>query len=716
MCGSTKGIVSLPREVIFNIVSYLELDDVFTLGQVCKELETVVRNESSSKYLIQVRSSSEMNVPWKLTNFGVQTQIPYSLEAQEADLGFSKGIGSYSRALRRCVKRRNALRTADPFSVAILGVCDSINYTKGLLCYILEDNVRILNLHKSTHDEIVVNIPILLRTAFPRVENHSRDDIRVLYCANDVVSCLYTSAGPQSSSWLISFSVNYNSSVYLVHELDSTENIFVRNDNCYIYYGTHSDYAPDGYRRWSIHCYDIQTETWKIRNKTLCNLVGSEVGSTVSFEIHDGFLYALSNSTEFDIEEIDWSSFYYCMRVSPALEPEGNLLNSGMDQAEGSQRRSMEVHAAIVESSTKVIEEFRIIWRRQHNEGPLDDRWTSLNLTVDRVTNKLNIQETRQEWRTGANRSQRTSYTTPINFSDVNYDDFHETGAQSKSIRSSLHQHSTLATSSSFTSRHGYRSRVSHDITMYPDDPLVRLIQECDNPQYVPPPDRYPSNVHSADIDPIEPAFTLAKTKVCTYNNSSSTFLDLVDDSVSTDWQSQQRLRLRVESRTRGPPLRRADQLLLTEDETDALDLDVALKSMYKSNTCFMWPNYEDPTYSLDDLDKLTRVLNLATHSRNNNTFADEYNIIYTAGTGNEPKVIVYIGFDPGVKLQGLNKLVAGGHSATEARTRADDIPNENFLDENLGPADTENNAKEQLVRTEKAMYRDINVGYYLGR
>ena len=128
-----------------------------------------------------------------------------------------------------------------------------------------------------------------------------------------------------------------------------------------------------------------------------------------------------------------------------------------------------------------------------------------------------------------------------------------------------------------------------------------------------------------------------------------------------------------------------------------------------------MWPNYEDPAYSHEDLDKLTRVLNLATHSQNNNTFADEYNIIYTAGSGSEPNVIVYIGFDPGVKLQGLKKLVAG-HNTREARTKADDILNGDFLDENSGPSDTENNAQERLVRTEKAMYRDINVGYYLGR
>ncbi|KAG4428681.1 hypothetical protein IFR05_015838, partial [Cadophora sp. M221] len=83
-------------------------------------------------------------------------KIKFSNEARTA----VKNGGGNARALR--IKRRDALATAYPFIVATIGFCDAFIYRKGILCYTLDDRVRILDLHRSAQEELVVSIPGLL--------------------------------------------------------------------------------------------------------------------------------------------------------------------------------------------------------------------------------------------------------------------------------------------------------------------------------------------------------------------------------------------------------------------------------------------------------------------------------------------------------------------------------------------------------------------------
>ena len=48
------GLVTLPRDVIFNIAAFLNSEDVYSLSLVCRELEWVVINESLCKLLVEV--------------------------------------------------------------------------------------------------------------------------------------------------------------------------------------------------------------------------------------------------------------------------------------------------------------------------------------------------------------------------------------------------------------------------------------------------------------------------------------------------------------------------------------------------------------------------------------------------------------------------------------------------------------------------------------
>jgi hypothetical protein len=67
----------------------------------------------------------------------------------------------------------------------------------------------------------------------------------------------------------------------------------------------------------------------------------------------------------------DWTSFYFGIRFPIATPFKDHL-----------KRTSMDKHT----------------WRRQHREGPIDDRWTTLGLRLDETTNDIKIIETRVEW------------------------------------------------------------------------------------------------------------------------------------------------------------------------------------------------------------------------------------------------------------------------------------------------------------------------------
>jgi hypothetical protein len=70
--------------------------------------------------------------------------------------------GGNARALRRAAKRHDSLATATLFVVATIGFCDVFLYCKGVLCYTLNNRVRILDLHRLAKSKLVISIPGLL--------------------------------------------------------------------------------------------------------------------------------------------------------------------------------------------------------------------------------------------------------------------------------------------------------------------------------------------------------------------------------------------------------------------------------------------------------------------------------------------------------------------------------------------------------------------------
>jgi hypothetical protein len=69
-----------------------------------------------------------------------------------------------------------------------------------------------------------------------------------------------------------------------------------------------------------------------------------------------------------------------------------------------------------------------------------------------------------------------------------------------------------------------------------------------------------------------------------------------------------------------------------------------------------LWPAAQDPNIPNEYLNAVSRLMNPPSHLGNVQGTADKRSMVYVTGACNEPQAIIYIGFDPVVKLKGLTK------------------------------------------------------------
>ena len=99
--------------------------------------------------------------------------IPYSKEAKLA----KDGHITHEQALLRTYTRREGLALAMPYSMALLAqgrINNSVTYSDGILCYMYEDSIRILDVHGASETEDVINVVKLM--AVLGIELNTRDD------------------------------------------------------------------------------------------------------------------------------------------------------------------------------------------------------------------------------------------------------------------------------------------------------------------------------------------------------------------------------------------------------------------------------------------------------------------------------------------------------------------------------------------------------------
>ena len=274
------------------------------------------------------------------------------------------------RELRRLVKRGIAISSASPFLVSIVATAADWIYKNGVLCYTRHGELRVLDIHGSADQEIVVYIRTLLNT-IAEVRG-LEDELRPLYYAGNIVSCLY-------GNWLIVLEPR-ESRVLTTREVESLDEIFVRNNGRYLYYRTFSDVGRDGNKRWALYGFDITTRKW-FDKFPITDIMGSDIGLTTCFEIINDHFYAISSQTIFEIEGHSCASYY-------------NYFRFAVDQPS--------------EEST-----CRQLWRRQNDEGVIDDRWGFMRLYQDEISGDIMITESRKEHLSGRGAARAYYTTTP---------------------------------------------------------------------------------------------------------------------------------------------------------------------------------------------------------------------------------------------------------------------------------------------------------------
>ncbi|KAI0442438.1 hypothetical protein F4803DRAFT_575608 [Xylaria telfairii] len=358
----------LPYELVAYIVEDLNIEDVFNWSLCNKHFQYLIRQDRFCKRV-------------------VLTKVPAALETREA-----LETGGFARALRRIAKRRNALSQASPYVVGIIACADSYEIFGGKLCYIIEARpnrwLRILDVHGPNNWELVVNIPMLIRAALPQAVKSRRYKFKVLYQAAGIVSCLFSFALPDTENWLLILKPQTHQ-ILEKFQLESIAKIFVRNNDKFLYFGTHSWTGADGLRKWVIKGFDLSRLCWLPQPRMfLSNMAGCDIGSTACFEIFGEHFYGLSNQSLFEADDYEWTSHYYCFRF-PLNDP--------------------------ILSKTEVMGDEDSL-RRKHAEGPIDDRWGFLSLEIDESNKGIVILECRKEWVKGQSTSRRIYYTTEVVF------------------------------------------------------------------------------------------------------------------------------------------------------------------------------------------------------------------------------------------------------------------------------------------------------------
>jgi hypothetical protein len=368
------------------------------------------------------------------------------------------------------------------------------------MCILRGSLVQVSNL-RSPSETVELDLDSMIRPILETMLD-STDDVKMtmLYYGDSILAVHVEIADRPNIGYIFAIGTTYQQSrssrVLRVVQTASNSKLFVRHTSQYLYYGTHTGIGGDGHHKWEMFGVSLNDQSPLARTDRpllLEDFHGSDVGSTVAFEIHDEHFYAVSNQGTFEVEEVDWTSFYHCARFP---------LNNPICAKLGKNER---------------------VYRRQHAQGPIHDSWTDLSLQISERTNEVLVLESRREWEQASSRQSRTFYTSKFN---VENNRFSRTSSPSDDVPTAQ---------------------------LLPENDLfVGIIDSTNSPNFMLTPPQYSWSRHpeftGENVSPR--SFILARTKFRAYNHSCNSFVDLVEDErCCNDPSKPPCLRLRVGSR-----------------------------------------------------------------------------------------------------------------------------------------------------------------------
>lgn len=620
-CPVRKDLPGMPYEIMVAILEDLSLEDIFDLLSCCKELAAYLQETSFCKHFVVVRircpNCQSPASDW-LADYGQQRKAPYSLEAQDA-----QQEDNYPRAFRRIVKRRRALAEASPYVVATVAFGKSFSYSQGILCYdSLQGSdrcIRLLDLRSPAKHELVVDASSMLHAALSRgpVKSHIGDssegsiesdiernsyNLEILHYACGIISVLLTWRKRSARPRCLLIIRPADNKVFEPIHLDCDENIFVRNNEQYLYYGVFHAGEDLGEHKWELRCFSLQLNRPLDQAIELYDIPKGDVDVNVCFQIIDGWFYGVSSGVSWEIESHNWTSYYYCFRFE---------LGHQFGPA----------HTEIMNRSDS--------WRRGHEDSTIEDRWSFIKLEKSEESGHIQIVEARAECQADTSRFRRTYYMQPLG-------GFRPYGPREDTEFAPL------------------RYEGSHHLLEI-DDTDTRERQLL---KWAPAEPRPASQYHRGDD---LSAFGMERQRVHksayqTCGGGSGTFFDLVSDPSPTEGCAG--LRLRAGSRRCKPKLGPAlSSSLGGVDGGDGNDAHAAqADESYRPGDIHFWPPERVSPGHKAHFDQVLELMSPGKVERARlRAFCDERSIVYEAGMDATGKLraLVYLSFDPSNNLAG---------------------------------------------------------------
>ena len=530
----------------------------------------------------------------------------------------AQSTGAYAKAFRKLAKRRNAVRSGEPFLIAMVAWAEEFIYTNGMLCYSVRvDTVRILDVHRSATTELILEASSCLPATILGFSWSQPYKFTPIHYCDGILSCLLVQQTTHFSvQWLAVLNLE-NIQLVGLQEIEDSQSLFVRNNRDYLFFGTKSRFTNDGERRWEIVRFDIRKQRITTPALALWDFDGEDIGSDICFEIFGDHFYCISNKPGV-YRSFPRNSYYHAFRF-PLSHPD----------------KSHFEYPPILN-----------LWRRWVLEGAIDPRWNSLQLEKDQASGKLVVYECRKECLRDNAQSQRTCYRRELRF---------EPAKDTKTV--------VLDSSSTIDDSSGSGSSGSHTRIDAQDESVIDLGTYIEQ--------RLPENVHVGDNGAFGTNFALSECFVRSYIPSCETFVDIVSTPPFPKPETQQ-LRLRTRPKTsledglsNSPTVSSVqsianDKAVVSETRPSGMHLDVG-----------SWPREHStaaPNPSCNVVRDILAVLSLVTELE---WAMDDRSLVYASAVKGQFRPIILVSFDSGIHLPGFSNPTSHDLDFSRQETRS---------------------------------------------
>lgn len=503
-----------------------------------------------------------------------------------------------------------------------------------MICYRLDESIRILDLYNSPNSEQILHLPSLHQEVVGPSLSYKKSMFTLLNYGDQILSCLYTVGKQGKEDYLLAFNVKPGTSppceLLVCSPVKYPRKPFTRNDGSYLCYGTYSTGAAPCYRVWTISVFSLLTGNARPEMVQLGNLMGSTIGVDICFEIFNGYFYAVSSKVCSELDRVDWTSSYHCIRFP------------------------------LKDANQQKLQVNDNLWRRDYTEGPIDTTFTDLSLQLDDESGEILIVEGRCEWQCGSRSSRRTYYMQPVVF--PNAQGFQEMNMLQMGDYQDYHARQV-------------------SITNFKDHGQVEDRRTTGSHRYRPP-----RHVHPIDDNLWSKNYcALPATNLRYFTSLGGLFLDLVqipqERPRDNECRRPPKVRLHIETRKLGAPTRNEEGLLTQPETEPATGMKRAgSEEVWIKQGPFIWPP-TPPSNSAPDrhLEALYEILDPFPPASNGAEptdqghvvgVADERSVVYSTGSRNSAhRAIVLINFDSAIRLPASAATRSNAAAAAPRRT-----------------------------------------------